>query len=375
MKVESLVKIIGSDFYTGVPDSQLRALCNYLMYTYGIDPKHHIIAANEGNCTALAAGYHLATGKVPVVYMQNSGEGNIINPVASLLNDKVYAIPVVFIIGWRGEPGINDEPQHIYQGEVTIELLEDMDIATFVIGKNTTEDDLKAKMEEFRGILSSGKDVAFVIRKGALTDAPKVEYKNDNHMVREEIIQHIVKASGEDPVVSTTGKASRELFETRVANGQNHKYDFLTVGSMGHSSSIALGVAINKPEQRIWCVDGDGAVLMHMGSMAVLGANRPKNLVHVIINNGAHETVGGMPTVASNIDLVKIAEACGYPYAVCVDSFEDLDKELEAAKSRNELSLIEAKCSIGAREDLGRPTTTALENKQNFMEYLATLKP
>ena len=374
MKVENLVRIIGSDFYTGVPDSQLKALCNHLMATYGIDPKHHVIAANEGNCTALAAGYHLATGKVPVVYMQNSGEGNIINPVASLLNDKVYAIPVIFIVGWRGEPGIHDEPQHIYQGEVTIKLLEDMDIATFIIGKETTDEEVEKAMENFRTILDAGKDVAFVIRKGALTDAPKVEYKNENTMVREEIIQHIVKASGEDPIVSTTGKASRELFETRVANGQSHKYDFLTVGSMGHSSSIALGVAINKPERRIWCVDGDGAVLMHMGSMAVMGANKPKNLIHVVINNAAHETVGGMPTVAGQIDLVAIAKACGYPNAVCVNTFEDLDRELEEAKSRNELSLIEVKCSIGAREDLGRPTTTALENKNNFMGYLQLLR-
>ncbi len=373
MKVESLVRIIGSDFYTGVPDSQLKALCNYLMDRYGIDPKHHVIAANEGNCTALAAGYHLATGKVPVVYMQNSGEGNIINPVASLLNDKVYAIPCVFIVGWRGEPGIHDEPQHIYQGEVTIKLLDDMGIKSFVVGKETTEEELEAAMDAFRGVLAEGKDVAFVIRKGALTDAPKVEYRNDNTMIREEIIQHIVKASGEDPIISTTGKASRELFETRVANSQSHKYDFLTVGSMGHSSSIALGVAVNKPDTRVWCVDGDGAVLMHMGSMAVMGANKPKNLIHVVINNGAHETVGGMPTVASKIDLVAIAKACGYPYAVSVDSFEDLDRELENAKSRNELSLIEVKCSIGAREDLGRPTTTALENKQNFMDYLETL--
>ena len=353
MKVEKLVEIIGSDFYTGVPDSQLKALCNYLMSRYGIDPHHHVIAANEGSCTALAAGYHLATGKVPVVYMQNSGEGNIINPVA--------------------EPGIHDEPQHIYQGEVTVKLLEDMDIATYVIGKETTDEEAAEAMDSFRKILAAGKDVAFVIRKGALTDAPKVEYKNDYTMVREEIIQHIVKASGEDPIISTTGKASRELFETRAANGQSHKYDFLTVGSMGHSSSIALGVAVNKPEQRIWCIDGDGAVLMHMGALAVMGANKPANLIHVVINNGAHETVGGMPTVAGSIDLVKIALACGYPNAVCVDSFEDLDHELEAAKARNELSLIEVECSIGARDDLGRPTTTALENKQNFMEYLSTL--
>ncbi len=314
--------------------------------------------------------YHLATGKVPVVYMQNSGEGNIINPVASLLNDKVYAIPAIFIIGWRGEPGIHDEPQHIYQGEVTLKLLEDMDIRFFVISKDTTEEEIEKVMEDFRGVLKNGKNVAFVIRKGALEYAEKVEYKNEYSMKREEIIQHIVKVTGEDPIVSTTGKASRELFETRVANGQDHKYDFLTVGSMGHSSSIALGVAINKPDKKIWCVDGDGAVLMHMGAMAVIGSNKPKNMVHIVINNEAHETVGGMPTVAGSVDLVGVAKACGYPNAVRVDDFAALDKELEAAKGRNELSFIEVKCSIGAREDLGRPTTTATENKKAFMEFL-----
>lgn len=370
MTVEKLVEIIGADFYTGVPDSQLKALCNYLMNKYGIDPKHHVIAANEGNCAALAAGYHLATGKVPVVYMQNSGEGNIINPAASLLNEKVYAIPVIFIIGWRGEPGVHDEPQHIYQGEVTVKLLDDMNIKSFVVEKNTTEDELRQCMDDFRKALEQGLDVAFIIKKGALSYDGKVEYKNDNTMVREEIIRHIVQISGEDPVISTTGKASRELFEIREANGQSHKYDFLTVGSMGHSSSIALGIAINKPDKTIWCIDGDGAVLMHMGSMAVLGANAPHNFIHIVVNNSAHETVGGMPTVAGEIDLTAIAKACGYPNAVSVDNYEQLDSELKVAKQRKELSFIEVKCGIGSRDDLGRPTTTALENKINFMEYL-----
>lgn len=374
MKVEKLVSVIGSDFFTGVPDSQLKALCNYLMNTYGIDSRHHIIAANEGNCTALAAGYHLATGKVPVVYMQNSGEGNIINPAASLLNDKVYAIPVVFIVGWRGEPGIHDEPQHIYQGEVTLKLLEDMGIRCFVIGKETTDEEVQAAMDDFRTVLAEGKDVAFVIRKGALTYDEPVVYKNDNTMIREDIIHHIADAAGEDPIISTTGKASRELFETRTSRGQSHKYDFLTVGSMGHASSIALGVALNKPGQKIWCIDGDGAALMHMGAMAVIGSIRPENLVHIVINNGAHETVGGMPTAASTADLTAVAKACGYPRAVCADSFEKLDEELNTAKNRNELCFIEVKCSIGARADLGRPTTTALENKMNFMNYLNELK-
>ena len=190
-------------------------------------------------------------------------------------------------------------------------------------------------------------------------------------MIREEIIRHIVDVSGEDPIVSTTGKASRELFEIREANGQSHRYDFLTVGSMGHSSSIALGVAINKPDERIWCIDGDGAVLMHMGSMGVVANVNPDNFIHIVINNGAHETVGGMPTVASNMNLVEIAKACGYSYAVTVDNFDDLDSELNKVKDLNKLCFIEVKCSIGARDDLGRPTTTAIENKENFMKYLS----
>lgn len=370
MKVEEFVEVLGTDFYTGVPDSQLKALCNYLIATYGVDGKHHIIAANEGNCTGIAAGYHLATGKVPVVYMQNSGEGNVINPVASLMNDKVYGIPCIFIIGWRGEPGIHDEPQHIYQGEVTVKLLDDMDIASCIIGKDTTIQDVESQMATFRDLLAKGKQVAFVVRKGALEHDGKVKYTNDNTMVREDIIRHIVAATGEDSIVSTTGKASRELFEIREANNQGHGYDFLTVGSMGHSSSIALGIALQRTDKKLWIIDGDGAALMHMGSMALMGANAPKNVVHIVINNGAHETVGGQPTVASKIDVAGVARACGYPNVLKADSFDELDKALLDAKSADVLTLIEVKCAMGARDDLGRPTTTAMENKIAFMEQL-----
>ena len=371
MNVEDFVNVLGCDFFTGVPDSQLRALCDYLMNTYGIDEKHHIIAANEGNCTALAAGYHLATGKVPVVYMQNSGEGNIINPVASLLNDKVYAIPAIFVIGWRGEPGVHDEPQHIYQGEITCKLLDLMDIENFVIDKDTDVEAIVSIMENsFNDLLKAGKNVAFVIKKGGLTYDDKVAYKNDNFMQREEIIEHIIGVTDDDPIISTTGKASRELFELREKYNQGHKHDFLTVGSMGHTSSIALTIAINKPNKKIWCIDGDGSVLMHMGAMALVGETNPNNFIHVVINNGAHETVGGMPTVAKDIDLVSIAKSCGYSYAVSVDNFDDLDNQLEKVKELNELSLIEVKSSIGARADLGRPTTTPIENKEKFMKFL-----
>ncbi len=359
------------DFFAGVPDSQLKALCDWLMSEYGTDPRHHIIAANEGNAVALAAGYHLATGKVPVVYLQNSGEGNIINPVASLMNDKVYGIPCLFLVGWRGMPGIHDEPQHVYQGQVTVKLLEDMDITHLVINRNTKEDEVHAKLAEYRELWAKGKQCAFVICKDALEFDGKVAYQNANTMAREEIIRHIAAVTGDDTIVSTTGKASRELFEIREANGQGHERDFLTVGSMGHSSSIALGIALSKPGKKVWCIDGDGAVLMHMGAMAVIGAQKPENLVHVVINNGAHESVGGMPTVAEEIDLVGVARACGYAYAERVCDFPSLDSALARAKRCAGLALIEAKASIGARPDLGRPTTTAMENKRNFMGCLS----
>ena len=370
MKVQNFVKILSSDYYTGVPDSLLKSFCYYLFNTYGVDPKHHIIAANEGNCVALAAGYHLATGKTPVVYMQNSGEGNIVNPVTSLLNDRVYGIPVIFVVGWRGEPGVHDEPQHAYQGKITCSLLDELDIANTIVSVDTTPSQLQTVMNKYRAKLADGKQVAFVISKGALTYEGNCIFKNDYTMKREEIIQHVVKYTGEDPVISTTGKASRELFETRVANHQSHKYDFLTVGSMGHCSSIALSVATFKPNTKVWIIDGDGAVLMHMGAMPVIADSHPNNLVHIVINNGSYETVGGEPTVMGDVNIAQIALDCGYDSAIRVETLEDLDRALVAAKNDNKLMLIEAMSTIGARANLGRQTTTATENKEEFMNYI-----
>ena len=368
MDVQKLVEVTGASFFTGVPDSQLKALCDYLINTYGTDPKYHIIAANEGNCAAIAAGYHLATGRIPVVYMQNSGEGNIINPSASLLNEKVYAIPCIFIIGWRGEPGVHDEPQHIYQGEVTLKLLEDMGIDYFVIDKSTDEKQVYGQLNKWQSVLQAGKQVAFVVKKGALEYDNKVKYANGNSLLREEVIRRITNVSGTDPIISTTGKPSRELFEIREANKQGHGYDFLTVGSMGHCSSIALGVAINKPKEKIWCIDGDGAALMHMGAMALIGSVKPGNLVHVVLNNGAHETVGGMPTVAGDINFCEIAKACGYEKVLKATDATQLDGALREAKNSEILTFVEVLCSIASRADLGRPTTTAIENKIAFMK-------
>lgn len=365
MDIQRFVTLLGADFFTGVPDSQLKALCDYLMDRYGADPAHHIIAANEGNAAALAAGYHLATGKTPVVYLQNSGLGNIVNPLASLLSDKVYAIPCLFIIGWRGEPGVRDEPQHSFQGEATLPLLDALRVPYLILDSSLSEERLLAKLEEFRG-----RQAALVVRKGGLEYGKTPAYSNPFPMSREEAIGRILTAAGDGFVISTTGKASREVFELREGRGQGHSHDFLTVGSMGHSSSIALGIALQKRSRQVWCLDGDGAALMHLGAMAVIGAARPQNLIHVVLNNQAHESVGGLPTAAGTADLSAIARACGYPAALSADSPESLEDALERVRRSRQLTFLEVKCALGARGDLGRPTTTPLENKAALMAAL-----
>ncbi len=370
MRVEDFVGAMNADFFTGVPDSLLKALSSYLIKRYGTDPAHHVIAANEGNAAAIAAGYHLATGKFPVVYMQNSGEGNIVNPAASLLHPKVYGIPVIFVVGWRGEPGVHDEPQHVFQGEITVSLLKLLGIETFVLTKDATLEDVRRAYSQFQKKLEAGVSVAFVVKKGALTFDEKVSFENTHTLKREEIIREILNVSASDPIVSTTGKASRELFELREAMHDGHACDFLTVGSMGHSSSIALGIALQKPETKVWVIDGDGAALMHMGAMGVIGSIAPKNIIHVLINNEAHESVGGMPTAGKSTHFTRIARAAGYEEVHCVDSQEELVAALKAAKESQALSFIEVKAAIGARSDLGRPTTTAQENKIAFMAHL-----
>lgn len=370
MHVKDFVRILDAGFYTGIPDSQLKALCDYLIKKYGTDNRQHIIGVNEGNCTALAAGYHLATGKIPLVYLQNSGLGNIINPAASLLNEKIYAIPCIFVVGWRGEPGIYDEPQHIFQGEITLGLLDAMDMPTFVVTADTTCEELENQMSHFIPLLAKGQQIVFVVKKGALSYDADIEYNNGQPLLREVIIRQIVFAAKNDYIVATTGKTSRELFEIREERGEDHAHDFLTVGSMGHASAIAFSMSLYHPQKRIWCIDGDGALLMHMGTMALIGTYRPRNMVHILINNGAHESVGGQPTVSGEIDLSKIAAGFGYEIVERVSTISALRVILEKTKNSSQLIFIEVKAAIGARSNLGRPTNTPLENKKRFMESL-----
>ncbi len=360
----------GIDFFTGVPDSQLKGLCDTLYATLGVKEKH-IVAANEGNAIGLCAGHFLATGRPALCYMQNSGLGNAVNPLASLMDAQVYAMPCLLVIGWRGEPGVKDEPQHVKQGQVTLGQLELLDVPYMVLDKAMSGEAFDAAFADIRAHLAANRTAAIVVKKGALTCSLKPAYGNRYAMTREEAVGVIARLAGKrDAFVSTTGKLSRELFELREAAGQDHARDFLTVGSMGHASMIALGIALEQPTRRIWCLDGDGAALMHLGAMAVIGQRQPANLVHVVINNGAHETVGGMPVCEGGMDLCALAMAAGYRSVCRANSPETLLDAIDAAMSAGELAFIEVMCAVGAREDLGRPTTTPQENRDALMAFL-----
>lgn len=369
MKVEEFLERIPSNFFTGVPDSQLKALCDSLMERYGISERH-IIAANEGNAVGLAAGHFLATKKVPTVYMQNSGQGNAMNPLASLCAKSVYAIPMLLIIGYRGEPGVKDEPQHVFQGEITLSFLDLMQIPYFVLEKESTKEELEEACKRFEDVFAEGRQAAIVVKKGALTKEKSYPYKNSYSFCREDAIRCVLRYSGQNPIVSTTGKISREVYEIRDAEGQGHGLDFLTVGSMGHASSIALGIALEKKDKRIFCLDGDGAALMHMGAMATIGSVSPKNFVHILFNNEAHETVGGQPTVSKTVHYRELAKAVGYRKVYLVKEKAALENALSESGKESGPIFIEIACSVFSRADLGRPKTTAIENKEAFMEEL-----
>ena len=357
----------GIDFYAGVPDSLLKNLCAYI--TDNADAAHNIIAANEGGAMGLAAGHYLATCQIPVVYMQNSGEGNIINPLASLTDSDVYNIPVLLVIGWRGKPGVHDEPQHVKQGKVTTGLLNVMGIDYTVLSKE--EDKAEAQIKKAVAYMQATKQCyALVIEKDTF-DAYSLQNAEINNltMSREEAIQTVASVLGDkDVIVSTTGMISRELFEYRTAKDEGHERDFLTVGSMGHASQIALGIALAKQDRRIWCFDGDGAAIMHMGSMAIVANKAPKNYIHVIFNNGAHDSVGGQPTVGLKIDLPAVAKAVGYKQVLSVDNKEALQRQLSSIVEGP--VFLEVKVKKGNRKDLGRPTTTPIQNKEALIQFL-----
>lgn len=361
----------GIGFYTGVPDSQLKGLCDTLYARYGTSGKEHIVAANEGNAIGLCAGHYLATGRPALCYMQNSGLGNAVNPLASLMDGQVYGLPCLLVIGWRGEPSVHDEPQHVKQGEITLGQLELMGIPYFILDKDMDEAAFRAGFTTLQSAMAEGKVAAMVVRKGALSCSAKPDYRNDRQMTRETAAEVIVREAGErDIFVSTTGKLSRELFEIRERLGQGHEKDFLTVGSMGHASMIALAIALEKPDRRVWCLDGDGAALMHLGALPVIARRSPANMIHVVINNAAHETVGGMPVCEGALDVSAMAQAAGYSTILRADSPQTLADALKSAQGCGQLSLVEVMCANGARADLGRPTTTPQQNRDALMTFI-----
>ncbi|MFD1121555.1 phosphonopyruvate decarboxylase [Methylophilus flavus] len=367
----------GVQFFTGVPDSLLKELC--ACFSDRLPEHKHVIAANEGGATGLAMGHYLATGSPALVYMQNSGLGNVVNPIASLADPQIYGIPMLMVIGWRGEmqqdgTQIHDEPQHVKQGQITLEQLEMMGIPFEIF-----QTDLSCALTQTRRLLALAKrrsgPVALVVRKQSFAPYKAKTVIKSGHAneatlpSREDMLSNIVRLLAEDvAVVATTGMASRELFEFRHAQNSGHSRDFLTVGGMGHASQIACGIALAQPDRQVVCLDGDGAMLMHMGSLTLSAQQR--NLVHIVFNNGAHDSVGGQPTVAAQLNLSSIAKAAGYQWVIRVSSGSQLNESLQYALSLGQSCFIEVLCRRGARADLGRPTRTPAQNKQDFMQFL-----
>ena len=357
----------GLRFYTGVPDSLLKDLCAYI--SDHVPPQDHVINANEGAAVALAAGYHLATGRLGVVYMQNSGLGNAVNPLLSLADAAVYAIPMLLLVGWRGDPGVADEPQHITQGRVMPELLEAIGLTYDVIGPGST-DYSEVIARAVQATVQESRPHALLIRKGTFGPYPE-RVRNAGGFTRAEAVECVLDGlQADDLLVSTTGMTSREVFAYRERSGQGHDRDFLTVGSMGHASQIALGLAGAQPGRQVFCLDGDGAALMHLGSLAIIGSQAPRNLKHVLINNGAHDSVGGQPTAATRIDMPAIARACGYLSAEIATSAQEARAGVQGLHETDGPAFMEIRVASQPYTEAGRPTTTPVENKAAFMRAL-----
>jgi phosphonopyruvate decarboxylase len=360
----------GLTYFTGVPDSLLKDLCAYI--ADHAPPGHHVINANEGSAVALAAGYHLATGRIPVVYLQNSGTGNAINPLLSLADRAVYAVPMLLIIGWRGEPGVADEPQHVTQGRVQERLLQAIEIPYDVIDERSTDVDAvigRAVM----AMKTEPRPRALLVRKGTFATYSSAPISGRvPQPTRADALEVLLDqlSGGNVILVSTTGMASREVFDYRERQGQGHERDFLTVGSMGHASQVALGLARHRPDRFVVCLDGDGAMLMHMGSLAIIGTEAPANLLHVVINNGAHDSVGGQPTAARRMTLAAVALACGYRRSEAATTIGQVAEALGRLRAEPGPSFLEVRVASDAHTDAGRPTTSPMGNKTAFMEAL-----
>ena len=355
----------GIDFFTGVPDSLLKDFCAYILDE--VPPDRNIITANVGGAVALAAGHYLASGKPALVYLQNSGIGNAVNPLVSLCDPAVYSIPVLLLIGWRGEPGLKDAPQHVRQGEITPDLLGALGLPYSIVSADTdVEQVLDLASSEMR---NNEVPYALVVRKGAFRSySMKSDPVCKGRIEREDAIRIAASAVGPDPViVATTGKISRELYEYRVREGLALDHDFLTVGSMGHCSQIAAGIALARRDRQVYCFDGDGSVIMHMGSLCINGSLGLENFRHIIFNNACHDSVGGQPTAGDVVDFTAVALASGYRAAERAETEDGLKQALARLTAARGPALLEIRVNKGARADLGRPKHTPAEMKKMFM--------
>jgi len=365
----NMLKDNGLSFYTGVPDSLLKDYCAYV--ADNSPPENHVMTANEGASVAVATGYHLATRKHPVVYMQNSGFGNTVNPLLSLADPKVYSVPMLLLIGWRGEPGKKDEPQHLVQGKVMSSLLTDMGIQ-FEVLPDYLEGAQNAIDTAVHYMNTRKAPYALLVKRQTFQKYKLTSLEEDKqHLSREEALELLCEnLNNFDALVSTTGFTSRELYELREKRGEDHRREFLTVGSMGHSAGIALGIALSKPSRQIICVDGDGSLMMHMGTMATVGLSKPKNFKHILINNGCHDSVGGQTTGGFHVDFCQIAKSCGYVYAESVSEPSEVAEKIKAVRAMEGPAFLEITVNKGARKDLGRPKSSPIENKTQFMDFL-----
>lgn len=360
---------MGLNFFTGVPDSLLNDFCLYLVNN--MPNNQHVMAANEGNAIGIAAGYHMATGEIPVVYMQNSGIGNATNPLLSLTHKDVYSIPLILVIGWRGDPAIQDHAQHKKQGELTPVLMKDMDIPYEILDSDDTV------IEQFAWAAEQAKKsnspVALIVKKAILTQKEKKqEYADSPLMNREEAISAVLDVLGNDAIyLATTGRATRELHEQIMQHGYDYGIEFLNVGAMGHLSSIGLGLAMGAPDKKIVVFDGDAAAIMHMGSFATNGRYQPTNLIHIVLNNGVNESVGGQKSSGQIIDLTTVANGCGYlTLNKPVESKEELKNIVKRLAEDNHLSFIDVHVRQGIRKDLPGLKIEHQVAKQSLMSNL-----
>jgi phosphonopyruvate decarboxylase len=357
-------------YFCGVPDSTLKHWLYFLDQHCGQGVTNRIVSI-ERDAVGWAAGYHAATEKIGTVYLQNSGLGNIVNPVTSLLDPAVYSIPVLLLIGWRGRPGEPDEPQHIRMGAMTESLLDLMGIRyTHLPDTLQAAEQVIAEAKHFMRAESA--PYALIVPRKTFTpsaDRQEEPAPRQYELGREQALAILLETLHEnDIIVATTGKLSRELFAYREAAGSGHGQDFLMVGSMGLASSFAAEIALQRPEQRVYILDGDGALLMNAGVLSTIGYYAPENLVHLVFDNHAYDSTGGQPSTSSATDFARTALANSYKEAAVVSSAEELRKSLNRLPKQTGPTMLVIKVRKGARPDLGRPTTSPVENKFNFMQ-------